>query len=127
MAKSALSNAGPDSRPGREKRLDLDAGSPGSLQAAGARHCALNYNEEELLVCLDKGLLYKEIEERLHLSHTALRKRQHRLYMKLAAQNRTEALNHWREIYLRWRMESPPRFSSGAATLASYEGREKQV
>ena len=36
-------------------------------------------------------------EERLHLSHTALRKCQHRLYVKLRAQNRTEALNHWRE------------------------------
>lgn len=85
MARSALSNAGPDSRPGREKRLDVDAGSPGSLQAAGARQCALNYSEEELLACLGEGLLYKEIEERLHLSHTALRKRQHRLHAKLAA------------------------------------------
>jgi DNA-binding NarL/FixJ family response regulator len=75
MAKSALSNAGPDSRPGREKCLDVDAGSPGSSQAAGARQCALNQSEEELLACLGEGLLYKEIEERLHLSHTALRKR----------------------------------------------------
>jgi DNA-binding CsgD family transcriptional regulator len=98
MAKSALSNAGPDSRPGREKCLDVDAGSPASLQAAGARQCALNQSEEELLACLGEGLLYKEIEERLHLSHTALRKRQHRLYAKLDAQNRTEALNQWWEM-----------------------------
>lgn len=98
MARSALSNGVPDSRPWREKCLDVGADSPGSLQATGARQCALNHSEEELLACLDEGLLYKEIEERLHLSHTALRKRQHRLYVKLAAQNRTEALNHWREI-----------------------------
>jgi LuxR family maltose regulon positive regulatory protein len=58
----------------------------------------LSYREEEVLACLGEGLLYKEIAERLHLSHTALRKCQHRLYVKLGAQNRTEALNHWREI-----------------------------
>jgi DNA-binding CsgD family transcriptional regulator len=57
----------------------------------------LNDRETELLACLDMGLLYKEIEARLHLSHAALRKRQHRLYVKLGAQNRTEALNRWRE------------------------------
>jgi DNA-binding NarL/FixJ family response regulator len=66
-------------------------------RAAGACQCALNHREEELLAYLDEGLLYKEIENRLHLSHTALRKCQHRIYAKLGAQNRTEALNHWRE------------------------------
>ena len=34
------------------------------------RQCALNQSEEELLACLDKGLLYKEIEERAYTSAT---------------------------------------------------------
>jgi len=97
MARSVLSNAGPHSGPGRGKCLQAGAGASVSSQVAGACQRALNHREEELLACLDTGLLYKEIEERLHLSHTALRKCQHRLYVKLRAQNRTEALNHWRE------------------------------
>jgi DNA-binding NarL/FixJ family response regulator len=97
MARSVLSNAGPHSGPRRGNCLQARPGAPVSSQAAGACQCALNHREEELLGCLDEGLLYKEIEERLHLSHTALRKRQHRLYVKLRAQNRTEAVNRWRE------------------------------
>ncbi len=59
--------------------------------------CRLEPREERFLACLDQGLLYKEIEDRLRLSHTALRKLQHRAFEKLEARTRSEAVNRWHE------------------------------
>jgi DNA-binding NarL/FixJ family response regulator len=92
MARSGLPYAG------REVRLPARADVPFSCQAAASCLWILNEREAELLACFETGLLYKEIEGRLHLSHTALRKRQHRLYAKLGAQNRTEG---WHRSALR--------------------------
>ena len=108
MAKSGLLN-------GKwEKRLQLGAGTPLPSRAAAPSRRLLSDREVELLACFDLGLLYKEIEDRLHLSHTALRKRQHRLYVRLGAQNRTEALTRWRQI--RGQEPSPPVQNRGGGT-----------
>jgi DNA-binding NarL/FixJ family response regulator len=49
--------------------------------------------EKELLELLAKGLLYKEIALRLHVTAGTVRQYIHRIYEKLHVQNRTEAIN----------------------------------
>ncbi len=53
----------------------------------------LSKRENEVLLLLSKGLLYKEIAEQLSISTGTVRQHIHRIYEKLHVQNRTEALN----------------------------------
>jgi DNA-binding NarL/FixJ family response regulator len=53
----------------------------------------LSTRENEILQLLSKGLLYKEISERLHITTGTVRQHIHRIYEKLHVQNRTEAIN----------------------------------
>jgi DNA-binding NarL/FixJ family response regulator len=53
----------------------------------------LSKRENEILLLLSKGLLYKEIAEQLSISTGTVRQHIHRIYEKLHVQNRTEALN----------------------------------
>ena len=53
----------------------------------------LSKRENEVLQLLSKGLLYKEIAEKLFLSVGTVRQHIHKIYEKLHVQNRTEALN----------------------------------
>jgi DNA-binding NarL/FixJ family response regulator len=55
----------------------------------------LSSREEEVLGMLAKGLLYKEIADRLHISTGTVRQHIHRIYEKLHVQNRTEAINKY--------------------------------
>jgi len=54
---------------------------------------ALSSRENEVLQLLSKGLLYKEIADRLSISIATVRQHIHKIYEKLHVQNRTEALN----------------------------------
>ena len=54
---------------------------------------ALSSRENEVLQWLSKGLLYKEIADKLSISIATVRQHIHRIYEKLHVQNRTEALN----------------------------------
>ncbi|MFT3703405.1 MAG: response regulator transcription factor [Agriterribacter sp.] len=54
---------------------------------------ALSNRENEILDLLAKGLLYKEIAEKLLISNNTVKQHIHRIYEKLHVQNRTEALN----------------------------------
>jgi DNA-binding NarL/FixJ family response regulator len=54
---------------------------------------ALTGRENEVLLCLAKGLLYKEIASRLNISMGTVRQHIHNIYDKLHVHNRTEALN----------------------------------
>ena len=54
---------------------------------------ALSNRENEVLQWLSKGLLYKEIADKLSISIATVRQHIHRIYEKLHVQNRTEALN----------------------------------
>jgi len=74
--------------------------SGGNSPAAGAGPCALDAREDQVLACLQQGLLYKEITGRLHISHALLRKLQHRIFLKLHAANRAEAVEHWHSANL---------------------------
>ncbi|MEP6676235.1 MAG: response regulator transcription factor [Ferruginibacter sp.] len=53
----------------------------------------LSEKENEVLQLLAKGLLYKEIADKLFITTDTVRQRIHRIYEKLHVQNRTEAIN----------------------------------
>ena len=55
----------------------------------------LSDRENEVLELLADGLLYKEIAERLFISHGTVRQHIHNIYEKLHVQNRTEAVNKY--------------------------------
>jgi DNA-binding NarL/FixJ family response regulator len=54
---------------------------------------SLSPRENEVLQLLSKGLLYKEIADKLSISIATVRQHIHKIYEKLHVQNRTEALN----------------------------------
>jgi DNA-binding NarL/FixJ family response regulator len=54
---------------------------------------ALTARENEVLQCLAKGWLYKEIASKLSISMGTVRQHIHNIYDKLHVHNRTEALN----------------------------------
>jgi DNA-binding NarL/FixJ family response regulator len=53
----------------------------------------LSSRENEILLLLTKGLLYKEIAEQISISVSTVRQHIHHIYEKLHVQNRTEAIN----------------------------------
>jgi DNA-binding NarL/FixJ family response regulator len=53
----------------------------------------LTARENEMLQMLAKGLLYKEIAEKLNISINTVKQHIHNIYEKLHVQNRTEAIN----------------------------------
>lgn len=57
---------------------------------------ALSIREKEVLELLSKGLLYKEIAERLGVTHETVKKHLKNIYQKLHVQNKIEALNKFR-------------------------------
>lgn len=54
---------------------------------------ALSPRENEILRHLARGLLYKEISDKLNISTSTVRQHIHHIYEKLHVQNRTEAIN----------------------------------
>jgi DNA-binding NarL/FixJ family response regulator len=54
---------------------------------------ALSNRENEILLLLSKGLLYKEIADQLSIATGTVRQHIHKIYEKLHVQNRTEAIN----------------------------------
>ena len=54
---------------------------------------ALSNRENEILLLLSKGLLYKEIADQLSIATNTVRQHIHKIYEKLHVQNRTEAIN----------------------------------
>lgn len=56
---------------------------------------ALTHREEEVLDCLSKGLLYKEIAFSMSISIETVRRHCFNIYGKLHVSNRTEALNKY--------------------------------
>ena len=55
----------------------------------------LTRRETEVMNELARGLLYKEVAERLGISLSRVHKIQHRIYFKLGVMNRTEAVLKW--------------------------------
>lgn len=56
----------------------------------------LSSRETEILLQLEKGLLYKEIAAMLNISLETVRRHVHNVYSKLHVNNRTEAINKFR-------------------------------
>jgi NarL family two-component system response regulator LiaR len=56
----------------------------------------LSQREREVLELLSKGLLYKEIAEKLEVTHETVKKHLKNIYQKLHVQNKIEALNKFR-------------------------------
>ena len=75
--------------------------SLGQLTSAAAgtgnRRIQLTARERQVIIGLEKGLLYKEIADELGISFSAVHKHQHKIFAKLGASNRTEAITKWRE------------------------------
>lgn len=69
--------------------------SPGKSPAPAAGAPRLSAREKQVLACLEQGLLYKEIADRLHISLAKVHKLLHGSYVKLDADNRTEAIRNW--------------------------------
>ena len=57
----------------------------------------LTMREIEVMTHLGNGLLYKEIADRMGISFAKVHKLQHKIFMKLNVNNRTEAVNKWKE------------------------------
>jgi DNA-binding NarL/FixJ family response regulator len=62
-------------------------------QEARSHSLLLSPRENEILELLAKGLLYKEIAEKLNIVTGTVRQHIHKIYEKLHVQNRTEAIN----------------------------------
>ena len=58
-----------------------------------SRSLLLSPRENEILELLAKGLLYKEISDKLSIATGTVRQHIHKIYEKLHVQNRTEAIN----------------------------------
>ncbi|MBS1918990.1 MAG: response regulator transcription factor [Bacteroidetes bacterium] len=54
---------------------------------------SLTNRENEMLQLLSKGLLYKEISDKMSISINTVKQHIHNIYEKLHVQNRTEAIN----------------------------------
>jgi DNA-binding NarL/FixJ family response regulator len=89
-----------------ESLIELhEGGAPMSMQIArkviesmrdekdAERIESLTGRENEVLHCLSKGFLYKEIAGKLNISMGTVRQHIHNIYDKLHVHNRTEALN----------------------------------
>lgn len=64
--------------------------------ALQAQNLLLSTREKEVLELLAKGLLYKEIAEKLGVTHETVKKHLKNIYQKLHVQNKIEALNKYK-------------------------------
>ncbi len=96
-----LKNSSPDKIISALREIH-QGGSPMSLSIARkvvssfqrpVAHNQLSEREMEVLTLLAKGLLYKEIAEKLTISKGTVSQHVHNIYEKLHVQNRTEAIN----------------------------------
>lgn len=53
----------------------------------------ISAREQEVLLLLSKGFLYKEIADKLHISMSTVKRHLNHIYSKLQVQNKTEAVN----------------------------------
>jgi len=65
------------------------------ISTMGSSLAALSKRENEILVMLSTGLLYKEISDKLTISSETVRKHVYHIYEKLHVSNRIEAVNKY--------------------------------
>jgi len=59
----------------------------------------LTPRQDEIMMWLDAGLLYKEIALKLGISFSAVHKHQNKAFRRLRATNRTEACRAWKSLH----------------------------
>ena len=67
------------------------------IPPTGRSFSPLTQREYLVMEHLAKGLLYKEIADRLKISYAVVHKLQHKIFIKLRATNRTEAIAKWQQ------------------------------
>ena len=77
----------------QNRMISDQAQEPGNAQGKSLR--VLSNRENEILVLLAKGLLYKEIANQLFISQETVRKHVYHIYEKLHVNNRVEAINKY--------------------------------
>ena len=80
--------------PGKPPAGHSKVGTPRKLNARAA-HFGLTARESQVMEHLARGLLYKEIADRMNVSYAVVHKLQHKIYVKLQVTNRTEAVVKW--------------------------------
>jgi DNA-binding NarL/FixJ family response regulator len=81
-------------RPGPPAAGHPNAATSGMLSARAAQF-GLTVREGQVMEHLAKGLLYKEIADRMNVSYAVVHKLQHKIFVKLQVTNRTEAVVKW--------------------------------
>src|SRR3989441_8399929 len=81
----------------RDGSAPPDRGEADGPSTGGDEFARLTDREHLVMSCLAKGLLYKEIADELRLSFSMVHKLQHRIFLKLHVNNRTEAVTKWRD------------------------------
>ena len=80
-----------------DRSAPLVSGEVKAPSTRGGEACTrLTDREHHVMSCLEQGLLYKEIADELRLSFSMVHKLQHRIFLKLRVNNRTEAVTKWR-------------------------------
>jgi DNA-binding NarL/FixJ family response regulator len=69
-----------------------------AIKKSHAEETGLTQRETEVMRCLAQGLLYKEIADKLGISYSAVHKYQHKIFLKLHAANRSEAIRIWHAL-----------------------------
>lgn len=81
----------------RRRKTSRQEAEQSTFPSPCAKTCSkLNARENELMQCFAKGLLYKEVADKLGISVAAVHKLQHKIFLKLHAGNMTEAISKWR-------------------------------
>ncbi len=74
-----------------EIKADITRAHPEPVEGS-----TLSLREQQIMNHLSHGFYYKEIADKVGLSVAGVKKRLHRIFGRLKAQNRTEAIEQWR-------------------------------
>ena len=83
--------------PGPKSQIAHQLRSGGGGRHRGLSARPLTARENRLMEHMDAGLLYKEIADRTGVSESAVHHMQSRIFKKLGATNKIEALRKWKE------------------------------
>jgi DNA-binding NarL/FixJ family response regulator len=94
----------------RDRSAPPDRGEVDGPSTRGNEFARLTDREHQVMSCLAKGLLYKEIADKQCVSISVVRKLAHNIYTKLRVSNRTEAIGQWQDQRQSGQKTSTPLF-----------------
>ncbi len=83
-----------------EREIRVPAGSPFALNEARLRELAITKRELEILQLIANGMSNREIAEKLFVSENTVKTHSSRLFDKLSAKRRTQAVQKGKELGL---------------------------